>query len=945
MATRAENFAKMQKILEDNGVDINKYNAAKASGASSSDALKAGWYTGGSTTWTSSGGTTSSGGSSSSSSWLANKWDIYGDSSKNPTTKDPMDFSSYTGWGLDKKNAVFGDEAIERWKTEEGYLTTRNNQIAYDLYNNKKWEQGDVENYLNEFDSFVNARDEDKANTIRAITDRLQAIKEEEENKKRLGEDLNLQNLGDKEPGTEWRAWYYNTKDGLQKIYGYDEMDDETKNLVDRLDDSKKKYVSNLWAQWMQEDLKYYLDTMRAKDQASARQDINKELYDINRESSLIQAEQTIRNAEESYNNLKQNWQYLGNLWMPGVSSTKIQAIGDAITEAKTTLWEVKRLTQLSLDAQEKQWEGQVLQYNQQIDNLMYDLKWKVWDEITKALSKYTTAELEGKLDTIDGITAFRKELLDDLDNNLSGLTSASLNQMQWINQQYQDIANRMYEYSQNANKVNAEMSSVKGYYVDGNGNPILNNQGQPIQVPQNAPMEPVFDKETGKLITFGLDENGNIVASVQQVYQGDATNMQSTIVSLLEQGVSVQDILKYVPNADLKTVTELSKVVNQVYGEDGRSLLWDGWKYTAIDESALKSGYDNFLAKYTTKNDKWQRILKSKDIIGGQCWHFVNNYLQSLGITRLFTDPITEKTKNINSNEAKVGSVVIMNSPTSPEYGHVGIVTAVGNDWTLTILQSNKWWEEKVFVSKKNIDDKDVLGFFDPTKSIDQYNSERRGEAQWTDQSGALWGYRDGYVPDYTNFLKSGVKGFSNWQRDELTKIFGSWENFVANAEAYKTEIDHQVGEVAMTMVDNMVDILAWLNEEDNGIGDLRFAMPGTKAYEMKKKYNQVMKSSALQKLIDLKSDGATFGALSDNELWFITDAADWFSLWWTEQGLKDWMEEKIKKILSKSWMTTEQYLQRRGKWWTTWWGWENIGWGWINEEVDVTNFSRGSW
>jgi hypothetical protein len=151
-------------------------------------------------------------------------------------------------------------------------------------------------------------------------------------------------------------------------------------------------------------------------------------------------------------------------------------------------------------------------------------------------------------LDTIDGITAFRKELLDDLDNNLSGLTSASLTQMQWINQQYQDVANKMYEYAQNANKVNAEMSTVKGYYVDGNGNPILNNQGQPIQVPQNAPMEPVFDKETGKLITFGLDDNGNIVASVQQVYPGNATATQSTIVSLLEQGVSVQDILKYVP-------------------------------------------------------------------------------------------------------------------------------------------------------------------------------------------------------------------------------------------------------------------------------------------------------------------------------------------------------------------------------------------------------------
>jgi hypothetical protein len=77
--------------------------------------------------------------------------------------------------------------------------------------------------------------------------------------------------------------------------------------------------------------------------------------------------------------------------------------------------------------------------------------------------------------------------------------------------------------------------------------------------------MEPVFDKETGKLITFGLDENGNIVASVQQVYQGDATATQSTIVSLLENGVSVQDILKYVPGADLKTVQSLADIVTPI--------------------------------------------------------------------------------------------------------------------------------------------------------------------------------------------------------------------------------------------------------------------------------------------------------------------------------------------------------------------------------------------
>jgi hypothetical protein len=109
--------------------------------------------------------------------------------------------------------------------------------------------------------------------------------------------------------------------------------------MLDRLDDSKKKEVSNMWAQALQEYLKQYDATTRSKEQAEARQKNAQDIYDINRESAIIQAEQTLRNAEENYNNLKQNWQYLGNMWMPWVSATKIQAIWDALTEAKTTLW------------------------------------------------------------------------------------------------------------------------------------------------------------------------------------------------------------------------------------------------------------------------------------------------------------------------------------------------------------------------------------------------------------------------------------------------------------------------------------------------------------------------------------------------------------------------------------------------------------------------------
>lgn len=881
------------------------YNDAMKSGKTSKEAYS-------SASWLLKKNETTGGGSSN-----INSTDVYGDVSGVSQKVWAKDYSNYTKTDLGDL-WKYGESARAMEREKSGSISQRNDIIAGNLYTDKKYWEQDVRDYLSKQAGFNEADEVDRENTVRAITERLKAMQEEGAKSgdgSNLGEDLNLQNLGDKVPGAEWKAWFYNTKDGLQKIYGYDEMDEETKNLVDRLDDNKKKYVSNLWASWMQEDLKYYLDTMRTKDQAKARQDINQDLYDINRESSLIQAEQTIRNAEESYNNLKQNWQYLGNLWMPGVSSTKIQAIGDAITEAKTTLWEVKRLTQLSLDAQEKQWEGQVLQYNQQIDNLMYDLKWKVWDEITNALSKYTTAELEWKLDTIDGITAFRKELLDDLDNNLSGLTSASLTQMQWINQQYQDIANKMYDYAQNANKVNTEMSTVKGYYVDGNGNPILNNQGQPIQVPQNAPMEPIFDKETGKLITFGLDENWQIVASVQQVYQGDATNMQSTIVSLLEQGVSVQDILKYVPNADLKTVQSLAEIVKPLgWGQEWIwGYEWKGAKYNQISRSEMLKWAKEFRSQFYTADGKLKQGIK-----GGQCWHFVNNYLQKLGVGRIFTDPITEKEKNINSDVPMIWSVVIMNSPTSPQYWHVGIVTGV-KDGKITILQSNKKGEEAVFVSTKDKNDSDILGYFDPSKSIDQFNQEIKWavyQKEWLNKEG-FSDTRTGY---YDKYLAGKFTG-EDWKQFDKDKFEGE-------VESYKKAKEREVADTTKDMLRVLYDLedMGWLDFQNASLW-----IPRTDGYKMKRELNNYLSNVTLNKLIESKKSGASFGALSDTELWILQDAASVLN-WGLSQS--DFNTE-VKRMIAQ----LEQWLRDNGRsdiiaelkssWWNGWWQRETVSGG----------------
>lgn len=107
-----------------------------------------------------------------------------------------------------------------------------------------------------------------------------------------------------------------------------------------------------------------------------------------------------------------------------------------------------------------------------------------------------------------------------------------------------------------------------------------------------------------------------------------------------------------------------------------------------------------------------------------GQCGSFVNDYLQSIGGTRVFTDPITDKKSQINSTTPTVWSIAIMNSSKYPQYGHVAIVTAVNEDGSITTLESNRYdesikkWDEKVFTrtfkpssSGKNT----VYGYYTP--------------------------------------------------------------------------------------------------------------------------------------------------------------------------------------------------------------------------------------
>jgi hypothetical protein len=141
--------------------------------------------------------------------------------------------------------------------------------------------------------------------------------------------------------------------------------------------------------------------------------------------------------------------------------------------------------------------------------------------------------------------------------------------------------------------------------------------------------------------------------------------------------------------------------------------------EYTPVDQSTL----NNSVMEVLTQKKDWTSW--------GQCGSFVNDYLESMWLWRMFVDPIDSKKAVMNSTKPKVWSIVVMNSPTKPQYGHVAIVTKVNNDWTIEIKNSNWSWDGKV--STNTIKAANVLWYFDPTKAWAQSTQKQDTEVQLT--------------------------------------------------------------------------------------------------------------------------------------------------------------------------------------------------------------------
>lgn len=111
------------------------------------------------------------------------------------------------------------------------------------------------------------------------------------------------------------------------------------------------------------------------------------------------------------------------------------------------------------------------------------------------------------------------------------------------------------------------------------------------------------------------------------------------------------------------------------------------------------------------------------------QCGAFVNDYLQSLWLGRIFTDPITDKQAQINTPQWytwQVWDVIVLDSPSQPQYWHVAIITWVNDDWTYTTLESNRKNNDGLVFSRTIDPNKTkVYGFYHPDGANNNWMSD----------------------------------------------------------------------------------------------------------------------------------------------------------------------------------------------------------------------------
>lgn len=345
-----------------------------------------------------------------------------------------------------------------------------------------------------------------------------------------------------------------------------------------------------------------------------------------------------------------------------------------------------------------------------------------------------------------------------------------------------------------------------------------------------------------------------------------------------------------------------------------------DGQTY-GVSQNTLQ-GLQNFFNQYV--DSAWNVIKK-----WWQCGKFVNDYLQSLWLDRVFTDPIDKKKAVINTPDWytwQVWDVIVMDSPTKSQYGHVAIITWVNADWTYTTLESNKAGEWDVFSRTIDPSKTKIYWFYNPDAARTKPEDE-----EWY------------YDPSLTNYFQNWFK-ISKDDRAGVLKEYGlTTKQFNQQYNAYFDEKEKTEALENITKLrDTAQELLDW-NKDNRWLHSWKLDLQTykdwsykrwprgifqwqTKASEWVILYNFLKNNQSLDTFLEAKKNWGTFGSMSN---------AEWQLIWWAASKL-DW-ETNDKNFEAQLQEMIDDYNMAINK---INWGWS--GGRWLTGNIDLSSYGR---
>ena len=299
----------------------------------------------------------------------------------------------------------------------------------------------------------------------------------------------------------------------------------------------------------------------------------------------------------------------------------------------------------------------------------------------------------------------------------------------------------------------------------------------------------------------------------------------------------------------------------------------------------------------------------------GKQCGQWVNDYLENIWGERIFWDSYESKVASINSDVPMLWWMAVWNPWITDEqkkYGHVWIVTWI--EWDILEITDWNWkWDEKKMVHKVPRSQIEYNGgYYNP-----EWIGKKDVEIEWYDKQD---------IPLYKDFY---TKWLTKAQQDPIW----DYEEFKLKALNYQKELNQQWTAQKEKVIWIAQELLSFIDEKEisrskrmysNTAPD--FLKTGTLS-DYQSKLESLISNLSLDNLVELKSQGATFWALSNQELNFIKQSATELKWWLSDKAFRGEIN-RIIKVLS-SWLSEERKKEL-----------------WISNKSDnLMNFTTSSW